>query len=336
MFSSHVRSRILNSIAITTLVAGLSAAQALTPAGPKRPSAVPSNYVITPYGYFDPSCVAQLAQGDEVRKNEGLIRHANGSTDSIHVCAFAHFKTDGEKVVGDEHVSAQADTATAESASNPQAAKDPSIGHAWVEYAQTRTGTSFGEMYGYWKVPPAPSKNDGQTVYLFPGMDDIKDVVTIIQPVLGWNSDYVSSWGIASWNCCASGTVFEGAPARVNAGDTIFGIMYDTCKAGTLSCATWDIITEDLTNGHYSELLNTSSQGQTFNWAFAGALEVYNIAQCGDYPTNGAINFYNIGLYNDAFKLVSDPVWNITNASKGLTPQCSYGGYVPQQVTLTY
>lgn len=339
MFVTASYTRIL-SIAITTLVAGLTTVQALTPAGPKRPAAVPENYVITPFGYFDPSCVAQLAAGDEVRKGEGVIRHANGSTDNIHVCAYAHFKTDGEKVVGDEHVKAQADTQLdkvgAEAQGTQQATSNPTIGHAWVEYAQTRTGSSFGEMYGYWKVPPAPSKNDGQTVYLFPGMEDIKDVVTIIQPVLGWNSDYASAWGIASWNCCASGTVFEGTPARVNAGDTIFGIMYDTCKAGTLSCATWDIITEDLTNGNYSELLNTSSQGQTFNWAFGGALEVYNIAQCGDYPSNGSINFYGIGLYNDAFKQVSDPVWNITNASSGLTPQCSYGGYVPQQVTLNY
>ena len=28
----------------------------------------------------------------------------------------------------------------------------------------------------------------------------------------------------------------------------------------------------------------TSSFGQTFNWAFGGVLEVYNVAQCSDYP----------------------------------------------------
>lgn len=310
-----------------TLFAGLTAAQALTTAGPKRPAGVPENYVITPFGYYDASCVTHLAKGDEVRKSENAIKHADGTFDDIHVCAFPHFKADGTKVIGDEQEQAS---------SQAQAVKQPTISHAWVEYASTTTSSSFGELVAEWNVPATPSANNGQTVYLFPGMEDYADVVTIIQPVLGWNSDYASAWGIASWNCCKSGTVFEATPARVNPGDTILGYMFDTCASGTLSCPTWDIVTYDLTNGHYSELLNTSSQGQTFNWAFAGALEVYNIAQCADYPPNGSISFYDVSLYNDAFALVANPNWTVTNSSSGLTPQCSYGGSVPHQVTLTY
>ena len=320
MFCLSARSRLFKTIVSTMLVAGLTAAQALTPAGEKRPAAVPANYVITPFGYFEPSCVNKLAQGDEVRKEEHAIKHANGSYDNINTCAFPHFKTTGEKVVGDE-------VATA---------KQPTIGHAWVEYAQTTTTTSYGELVAYWTVPPAPTANNGQTVYLFPGLEDYKDVVTIIQPVLGWNSDYASAWGIASWNCCVSGTVFEAPPKRVNAGDSILGYMFDTCAAGTLSCSTWDIVTYDLTNGQYSELLNTSAFGQTFNWAFAGALEVYNIYQCANYPPNGSISFHDLYLYNDSFAQISEPYWSIVNSSSGLTPQCGYGGSVPQQVSLWY
>jgi hypothetical protein len=319
MFRISAYSRVLKSIAITMLVAGLTAAQGLTPAGPKRPATVPPDYVITPFGYFDPSCVTHLAKGDVVRQDENAIRHANGAADNIHVCAFAHFKADGEKVTGDE-----------------RAVTQPTIGHAWVEYAGTTTKTSYGYMYAYWSVPPAPSTNDGQTVYLFPGLEDYKDVVTIIQPVLGWNSDYASAWGIASWNCCASGTVFEAPPTRVNSGDTILGYMFDTCASGTLSCPSWDIVTLDVTSGNYSQLINTSSQGQTFNWAFAGALEVYNISQCGDYPSNGAISFHDLGLYNDKFVKIPFPAWSVTNLSSGLTPQCGYGGALPKQVTLSY
>ena len=47
-------STLLNSIPITLLVAALTAAQALTPAGAKRPATVPADYVITPFGYFHP------------------------------------------------------------------------------------------------------------------------------------------------------------------------------------------------------------------------------------------------------------------------------------------
>jgi hypothetical protein len=167
-------------------------------------------------------------------------------------------------------------------------------------------------------------------------MEDINDVVTIIQPVLGWNSDYASAWGIASWNCCKNGTVFEATPTKVNSGDTINGYMFDTCASGTLSCGSWDVVALDTTSGKFSQLVNTSSQGQTFNWAFSGALEVYNIAQCGDYPSNGAISFYNVALYNDNFAKIASPGWSVTNSSSGLTPQCSYGGTLPQQTTLTY
>ncbi|HEY9126461.1 MAG TPA: hypothetical protein VIM62_05000 [Acidobacteriaceae bacterium] len=320
-----IYSRVSKSIAFTMLIAGLTAAQALTPAGSKRPAAVPAEFVITPYGYFHPSCVTRLDKGDEVRKDENVIRHANGAYDSIHVCGFPHFNNKGEKVSDTETADVKASTV-----------KQPTISHAWVEYSSVTTSSSYGELAAEWTVPPAPTTNNGQTVYLFPGMEDYADVVTIIQPVLGWNSDFASAWGIASWNCCKSGTVFEATPQRVNPGDTIYGAMWDTCAAGTLSCPTWDILTYDLTNGKYSELLNTSSQGQTFNWAFAGALEVYNIVQCSNYPPNGSISFHNLYLYNNSFNRIVSPNWSVSNTSSGLTPQCSYGGSISQQINLTY
>jgi hypothetical protein len=91
-------------------------------------------------------------------------------------------------------------------------------------------------------------------------------------------------------------------------------------------------------------MLDTSSYGQTFNWAFGGVLEVYNIVQCGDYPNgladnySGAgpsIHFYNQALFNDKFVQLKKPAWKISTAS-GLTPSCSYGGSLPEEVILTY
>src|SRR5277367_1095325 len=59
----------------TTLTAGLVIAQ--VPAGARRPAAVPANYLITPFGYFHPSCVGHLAKGDELMQDEKAIKHAN-------------------------------------------------------------------------------------------------------------------------------------------------------------------------------------------------------------------------------------------------------------------
>ena len=240
-------------------------------------------------------------------------------------CGYPHYRVDGEAVYGDE-----------------RGAKNPNISHSWIVSESVTTDTSYGFLSAEWSVPPTPSSNDGQTLFYFPGLEDVNDVVTIIQPVLGWNSDYASAWGIASWNCCENGTTYEANPQPVSPGDTILGYMWETCGWGVLSCSSWSIVTWDLQNGNFSELDMTSSFGQTFNWAFGGVLEVYNIAQCSDYPNNpngyngGAysISFNEIGLYDYNVTLIADPAWTKTLWATGVTPQCSYNGTIPQQVLL--
>jgi hypothetical protein len=321
MFRVADYSRLLKLIAITTFVAGLTAAQASTSAGPNRPAAVPENFVITPFGFYHPSCVNHLAKGDILRQDEKAIQRASGATENIQQCAYPHYRADGQKVVGDE-----------------QAVKAPDISHAWIEYASISQGPDYGQIYTEWEVPPTPASNDSQTVYYFNGLEDIDDVVTIIQPVLGWNSDYASAWGIAAWNCCVNGTVNEATPAKVNPGDHLEGYVFNNCTAGTKTCSSWDIVIVDQENGSFSEMLNTTNYGQTFNWAFGGVLEVYNIAQCTDYPNPdyaGGIGYHNQSVLNDKFVAIT-PNWKVTNSSSGLTPQCNYGGTVPKQVVLTY
>jgi hypothetical protein len=311
----------VKSIAFTTLVAGLAVAQALASAGSNRPAAVPENFVVTPFGYYHPNCVNHLAKGDVLREDEKAIQRNNGSTENIQQCAFPHYRADGEKVIGDE-----------------RAPKTPDISHAWIEYASITTTGAYGQIYGEWDVPPTPASNDGQTVFLFNGLEDINDVVTIIQPVLGWNSDYGSAWGIAAWNCCVNGSVNEATPAKVNPGDHLEGYVFMNCASGTKVCSSWDIVIVDVQNGSFSELLDTSNFGQQFNWGFGGVLEVYNIKQCTDYPSPdyaGGIGFTNQSVLNASFVSLT-PNWKVTNAASGLTPQCNYGGSVPKQVVLTY
>jgi len=292
-----------------------------------HPAGVPGDFVITPFGYFHPSCVGQLAHGDILHQETKTIERANKTTEKIPECAYPHYRADGERVIGDE-----------------KAVQDPDISHAWIENASTTQSGPYGFQYAFWDVPPGPTNQDGQTLFFFNGMEDINDVVTIIQPVLGWNSDYGNAWGIAAWNCCESGSVFEGTPVRVNSGDQIFGYMFDNCASGSKTCASWDIVAWDLTNRQFSDLVGTSNFGQTFNWAFGGVLEVYGIKQCGDFPNGPAdgyrgggpeLNFYNQGLYTDRLAFINTPKWSMSTTS-GLSPSCGYGGTVPQQVILTY
>jgi hypothetical protein len=325
-----MKNALLKFIAIAAMhVATIGAVQAQTPAGPNRPATVPSGYVITPFGYFHPSCVGHLAEGDVLRSEQHFIQHADGSTAQIYSCNYPHYRADGEMVYGDE-----------------RKVTDPNISHSWIVAADCVASstsacyagtTSFGLLSAEWSVPYAPASNDGQTLYFFPGLEDINDVVTIIQPVLGWNGDFASAWGIASWNCCVTGTAYEATPQRVSPGDTIYGAI--ACSAGCTggnSSSSWNVVATDMQNGKSSQLLNTSSFKQIFNWAFSGVLEVYNVKQCTDFPGNSLISFNDVQLANNLGQLIANPKWAVTSWASGLTPQCNYNVNLPIQAIITY
>jgi len=295
--------------------------QALVLAGTHRPPAVPEGYVATPSGYFHPSCVRGLSKGDILMSDWNAIQHANGLVENIPPCAYPHYTARGDMVIEGKTESAP-----------------PEIS-GWVEYAYTETSTSYGNFTAIWPVPPAPTATDGQVVYFFPGLQPVPGTAkSILQPVLQYgnnNSFGGYYWVIASWNCCITGTTFYSTPITVNVGDTILGSINMTCSAGTESCGTWNVTTEDDTLAKTTILSKTSSYGQTFNWA-AIALEAYYIVQCNDYPPGGSLTFSDIGLYN--YDLVQiTPSWTTVVPPSGATPQCGYGVQTtPTSVTLDF
>jgi hypothetical protein len=292
-----------------TLLASTMAYAQVT-AGPNSPPGVPDWYLITPFGYFHPSCVRQLAEGETLLAGGSVIQHADGTFDNVPACGYPHYTARGEVVVA-----------------GAARAEPPTISHSWIVDGRATTSTAYGQISVTWTVPPAPTSKDGQTVYFFPGFEDIKDVESILQPVLGWNADFSKAWGIASWNCCIKGVTWESTPKPVTSGDAILGTVASTCGAGKLTCPLWNVITRDKTSGKSTKLPNTPSKGQTFNLAFGGVLEVYNVARCSDYPPSGSLAF-NVALYDDDFLQISNPGWSISDDAKGLTPQCNYGGNV--------
>lgn len=298
---------------LVTLSGSMISARAQAPAGSYRPSTVPGEYMVTPFGYFHPTCVKRLMEGDVLQRDEGTIHHADGSVDSMPACRYPRYSRDGA-VVKD----------TDDGLSNPvSTSANPST---YVEYYGASPTTSLSQLSATWAVPSPPaSVSDGQTVYFFPGIEQTPNINTIVQPVLGWNADFPNAWGIASWNCCVSGVTSESTPKRVNAGDTISGQISSTCSAGTLTCATWNISTQDSTSG-VNTSLQSSGQGQTFNFAIAGALEVYNLAQCIDLPSTYGVTFSSLKAYDYNGNLISNPQWRLIGESSSLVAQCGYSG----------
>jgi hypothetical protein len=297
-------------------------------AGPNRPSGVPADYVITPFGYFHPSCVLQLKKGESFQP-DGVLRHADGSTETVAPCRYPHYKPSGE--LPDAGSLAAHETAVAQ---ETETTSKPAI-NGWVENSNASIATAYGKVASTWTVPSLPLAQDAQVVYLFPGLEGSGGELNILQPVLGYI--YGAPWTFASWNCCPSNTTVESSPINVNPGDTLVGTIVMTCAAGTLTCPTWNVTSEDQTTNQSTELSGTTNAGNTFNWGFGGVLEAYNIVQCADYPSNASLTMKTL-LYDNNLSLVSSPDWTdyLNTASEGV-PQCAYAvNTTATNTTLTY
>jgi len=286
-------------------------------AGPNRPANVPDGYVITPFGYFHSSCVQSLTKGERLMA-DGRVQHADGRVNAkAAVCGYPHYQR--------AQVATNAFTG----------GRSPEI-DGWVENASITTGSptkSYGALIANWTVPAQPSAEDGQVLYYFPGFEDINNTQSILQPVLGW---YQGQWSIASWNCCINGVTTNSPAVNVTSGDEIYGSITSSCPPGTLSCATWNVLTLDLSTGQSTTLSNTPSEGQAFNWAFGGVLEAYFIVRCDDYPSDRQLTFEKIRVFDQNLHPILNPKWTKAVDSAG-TPQCDYAvRKAPRRVTLDY
>ena len=86
--------------AATSARAGTSAFDPLFSTVGKRPAGVPAEFVITPFGYFHPSCVSQLAEGNTLLA-DGRVQHSNGTIDAAPHCNYPHYTSGGTAVPAD-------------------------------------------------------------------------------------------------------------------------------------------------------------------------------------------------------------------------------------------
>lgn len=237
---------------------------------------------------------------------DGRVQHADGTAEKkAAVCNYPRYTSTGLPV------------------SAGAAATPPDV-NGWLENANIFTGsptTSYGAMIAIWTVPPRPRANDGQWLFFFPGLEDINDTQSILQPVLQWSP---SEWVIASWNCCLNNVVTESPVVAVNPGDKIYGSITSACPAGTLSCPTWNVLTLDMSTGESTTLSNTPSAGQIFNWAFGAVLEPYYVVACDDYPPDRRVVFDRVTLFDQYLHPIAEPNWSEVSNSTA-QPQCGYG-----------
>ena len=306
------------------------------------PRDVPAGYVITPAGYFHPSCVRHVRAGEVVDMASGAIVDARGTaTQAASICEYPRFTASCERI--DTTVSARLHPSDGVDSVGNQT-NDNGISlpgdtvfangfdkyTGWIEsvWAHPTPTAAISFQQVDFSVPAAPVNTAVSTNFFFPGaqsLDQTPQHGTIIQPVLGWNGySNLHAWTIASWNCCVDGNVNASDYVTVQTGHAIRGKVQGTgCVAATGVCANWKIVTTDVTTGQ-SVTLDSTAYGQAFNWVFAGALEVYDVASCNDISPSGHMDFTGIVTRNVAGQNVALDYYTDTPSS---SVWCGFGTY---------
>lgn len=275
---------LLNRILLLTAALAASSSWVASPTMAdtgSRPAGVPQNYLITPFGYFHPSCVREVADGARLM-----------DADAPPACAIrAHFDAQGK-----------AAAATGPATKAPRAADSLAAINGWVEDSELVATSPYAGISASWQVPAAPASRNGQVVYFFPGLQDSRNVQSIL------------------WNCCRNGAANYSTPRAASSGDLIAGRVWHDCAADAAACGSWNVETRDATQNTLTTLSHTSNYGQSFNWAFGGVLEVYGVANCQNYPADGVISFGNIQLLDINKQIISNPAslaWNANVLQQG-------------------
>jgi hypothetical protein len=161
----------------------------------------------------------------------------------------------------------------------------------WLTYAgwTNDSGSPIKTFQTTWVVPPAPTTDDGQLIYLFDGLQPGFGEGSILQPVLQWGASPAggaSSWAVASWYVSPEGEMTHSDLIPVTSGQSLVGVMTLVNSGSTFSYTS----EFEGINGTSLSIENVAE----LKWA-TETLEVYHTNQCSDYPS-GDVAFSSIGI----------------------------------------
>jgi hypothetical protein len=257
-----------------------------------------SGLVLTPGGYKAAGLVHEVRPGSTIDAAEGRLRHL--APDGGVLADFGDLPL---RAAGRPLHPLNINTGAVAARTGPA----PAFGSGWITYASwtNNTGTAVSRFATTWTVPPEPSTNHGQTIFLFNG---IQNSTMIYQPVLQWGPSAAGGgayWAVASWYADGqSGQSFHSSLVRVNVGDTLVGVMTRTGGTGgkhSYSCEFTNIANTSLPVTNIEEL----------TWLIE-TLEAYAIAAASDYPNTARTRMTAIDIQTGS----THPAitWTATNA----------------------
>ncbi len=267
-----------------------------TSTGPitKTSTTMPDNLVLTPGGYRDPALVHHIAADTVIDASNGRLRQLSRAGAVLADHGPMLRRAAGRPVYPlNVHI--------------PEDKRVPAFGSGWITYAswQNSTGTPVSRFATSWRVPQAPATSNGQTIFLFNG---IQNSSMIYQPVLQWGPSAAGggpSWAVASWYADGqTGHSFYSTLVPVNVGDLLTGVMTVTGSSGALRSYSCD----------FDGIANTTlpiTNVEELTW-LAETLEAYGITAASDYPATFSTPMTNIDVETGS----THPVftWTATNA----------------------
>ncbi|MGB9197529.1 MAG: hypothetical protein WCB53_11460 [Terriglobales bacterium] len=301
-----VNPRALCAVAALFAASGILFAQ--TPKSYSQLNAEHPGWMQIPGRLIRPDCVHEVPSGAQIE----LDRDNKPTGDVImNGQVIAHYDSCPEESVETRHIGSQGE-------------QDPGTGNGWVEASQWElslgASDNIDDLYGYWHVPSPPAES-GALIYLFNGLEPSSEN-SIMQPVLQYGDNGAFGgeyYSFASWlvGPKGSGIAFYSTPYVVSTNDYLLGISQQ--NGVTDNTLSYFVNSHD-TNTGQSSVLNITTQGLHWVWAFAGVLEAYNVTSCSQFPPNDVSHFYKTGIAHGY------PAFEFKKTQDFYGAEYSYGG----------
>lgn len=258
------------------------------------------DWVETPAGPYHRSCVYEIEDGAVVMQGD-RVRRRNGTIYQLRKCAHPN-------------------PPWSHGARRNERGSVP-VNNGWMEYAyyDLTLPATYSKLVARWTIPPNPLGlwPAHKVYYTFPG---IVNPSYILQPVLQWgnNGAYGGAyWTITAWRCNDGSNCTHSSPLTVPTGHAMYGsVMASSCVSG--SC-TWTVTTKDETSG-VQTVLNINDANNYFSLV-GGAVEVYNINSCADYPRDG-VYYSEISAFDGSLQQVTPSFHNVLASNP--SPSCFF------------
>jgi len=309
-----------------------------------RPDSVPPDFVDVPYGYFHPSCVIAVADGERVQ--EGGIERADGSTRPLGSCAYPSYDHTGRLISSDMTEDGRNESLESLAAASDAPPSSMAIGRidGLAMRADYTSPRAFRALYSRWVVPPAPAVPTGNPVYIYTEFYNEQNPNLLRSTlVLSWNYGRIvgPGWTISAWHKNASGQVMQGPWIPVASGDMVSALIHGWNEGGAFCdpdglCDQWDIIIvkgEGISEDRPHSKIHLGPNDRTYTTAIGGAFDGSGITHCGQWPANGEVDFRTSTWWAQDFGREAQFSWfpYVTH----LAPQCGYSvGLPPEHVVL--